>query len=83
MTRADMEAIAEEAADKAITRLFLTLGIDVTDPDSIIELQDDLKHVRVWRRSTKAVKEHSLKTAVGVLISGALGWLGLIIWKNQ
>jgi hypothetical protein len=83
MTRAEMEEIAEEAASKALQNLFLTLGVDVTDPHDVKALQADLKHVRAWRESTVAVKQHALKTAVAVLVSGALGWLGLFIWKNQ
>lgn len=83
MTRAEMEEIAEEAAAKALANLFMTLGVDVTDPKDVKALQADLNHVRAWRESTIAVKQHALKTAIGVLVSGALGWLGLIIWRNQ
>lgn len=83
MTRAEMEEIAEEAAAKALANLFMTLGVDVSDPKDVKALQADLMHVRAWRESTIAVKQHALKTAIGVLVSGALGWLGLIIWRNQ
>lgn len=78
-----MEEIAEEAASKALQNLFLTLGVDVTDPADVKSLQLDLQHIRAWRESTVAVKQHALKTAIGVVVSGALGWLGLIIWKHQ
>lgn len=83
MTRAEMEEIAEEAAAKALSNLFMTLGVDVTDHKDVEALHDDLKHVRAWRESTIAVKQHALKTAVGVIVSGTLGWLCLIIWKHQ
>lgn len=83
MTRDDIESIAEEAADKAIHRLFLTLGIDMTDTKEVIALQSDLKHVRAWRESTKTVKEHALKTAIGVIVAGGLGWVGLLFWKGH
>jgi hypothetical protein len=78
-----MEQIAEEAAAKAIERMFLMIGVDVTDPDAIIEFQTDLKHVRAWRKSTQTVRDHALKTAIGVVVSGFLGWIGLILWKHQ
>jgi hypothetical protein len=83
MSKDDIEAIAEEAADKAIHRLFLTLGIDVTDSKDVIALQADLKHVRVWRESTKTVKDHALRTAIGVIVAGGLGWIGLLFWKGH
>jgi hypothetical protein len=83
MTRAEMEEIAEEAAAKALTQLFLTLGIDVNDPKDVKALQEDLRYSRSLRESSAAVKQHALKTAIGVVVSGFLGWLGLIIWKGQ
>jgi hypothetical protein len=83
MNRAEMEQIAEEAAKKALTQMFLMVGVDVSDPESIIEFQTDLKHVRAWRKSTQTVRDHALKTAIGVVVSGFLGWIGLILWKHQ
>lgn len=82
MTNAEIQRIAEEAADKAIKRLFLTFGVNVDSPEAVIEFQSDLKHVRVWRESTEAAKRHALKTIIGVIVSGAVGWLGLIIWNR-
>lgn len=78
-----MEEVAEEAAAKALANLFMTLGVDVSDPKDVKALQADLSHLRAWRESTVAVKQHALKTAIGVVVSGALGWLGLILWKSQ
>ncbi len=83
MTRHEMEEVAEEAATKALNALFLTLGVDVTDPAAVIEFQDDLKHMRKWRRSTEAAQQHALKTIIGVIVSGILGWIGLVLWKHQ
>lgn len=83
MTRYEMEEVAEEAANKALQNLFMTLGIDVSDHKDVLALQADLKHVRAWRESTTAVKQHALKTAIGVIVTGALGWIGLVLWKHQ
>lgn len=82
MTRSDMEEVAEEAAAKALQNLFLTLGVDVTDPKDIKALHADFKHIRTWRESKEVVQQHALKTAIGVIITGALGWLGLLFWKH-
>lgn len=78
-----MESIAEEAAAKALQNLFLTLGYDVSDPKDVKALQADLKHTRDWRESTETVKRHALITAVGVIVSGLIGWVGLLIWKSH
>lgn len=83
MNRPDMEQIAEEAAEKAIHKFFISLGIDASDPKAIIALQDDFRHVRAWRESTEAAKQHALKTIIGVLLTGALGWIGLMFWRHQ
>ena len=83
MTKSEMETIADGAADKAINRLFLTLGYNLSDPGAIIKLQDDMKHIRRWREATDQAKQHAFKTVIAVLVSGALGWLGLIFWKHQ
>lgn len=82
MTRHEMQEVAEEAAAKALQNMFLMFGVDVTDPQDVKAFQADLKHIRAWRESTTAVKQHALKTAIGVIVTGALGWLGLVLWKH-
>lgn len=83
MNPAEMERIAEESADKAIRKLFLTVGIDTSDPKEIIAFQDDLRHVRMWRESTEAAKRHALKTIVGALVLGGLGYIALLFRWHQ
>lgn len=74
MTREEADAIA----DAAVKRTFLTLGMDITDPEAIIKVQADFQHLRLWRESTEAVKRKALLTAVGVIITGAIGYLFLV-----
>jgi len=83
MTRGEMESIAEDAAEKALQKLFLTFGVNTSDPDAVVSFQDDLRHLRTWRMSTEAAKAHALKTVIGVLVTGALGWVGLMFWRHQ
>ena len=78
MTRDEMNKTAEEAADRAIGKLFLTLGVDLSDPKAVIAFQDDLRFLASWRESTQAVKRKALLTAVGVIITGALGYFWLV-----
>ncbi len=78
MTRDEINKTAEEAADRAIGKLFLTLGVDLSDPKAVIAFQDDLRFLASWRESTQAVKRKALLTAVGVIITGALGYFWLV-----
>jgi hypothetical protein len=78
MTPDDVNRIAEEAADRALGKLFLTLGVDLSDPKAVIAFQDDLRFLNQWRDSTQAVKRKALLTAVGVIITGALGYFWLV-----
>jgi hypothetical protein len=71
MTHDEADALAEAA----VKRTFLTLGIDISDPEAVIKVQSDFKHLRMWRESTEAVKRKALLTAVGVIVAGALGYL--------
>jgi hypothetical protein len=83
MDRVEMEQVAEEAAEKALQKLFLTFGVNTADPDEVVAFQDDLRHLRRWRQSTKAASDHAIKTIIGVLLTGALGWIGLLFWRHQ
>lgn len=75
MTRDDVNKVAEEAAERAIGKMFLALGVDVSDPKAVIKFQDDLRFLDRWRESTEAVKRKALLTAVGVMVAGAIGYL--------
>lgn len=79
MTQDELNRTAEEAADRALGKLFLTLGVNLRDPKAVIAFQDDLRFLANWRESTQAVKRKALLTAVGVLVAGALGYLLLAV----
>lgn len=69
----EVKAIAAEAAKAAVVELFISLGVDAKDPEAIITMQKDFAHLRHWRESIDTVKRQSLKTAVGVIMTGILG----------
>ena len=75
MTREEINELAERAADEAVKRMLLALGIDATNPQAILEAQADHRFVRSWRESTEAVKQKAIRTAVGVLVTGVVGYL--------
>lgn len=77
VTREDMRDIAEAAAEKTVAKLFLTLGVNTSDPDDIKRFQKDLNYLNGLRESTEAVKKHSLRAGVSFMVTAALGavWL--------
>lgn len=83
MTPFEFEEVAEDAANKALAKFFLTLGVDVTDPKAVIRMQDDLRFLGNWRESTEAVKRKAILTAVGVVVTGALGWIGVLFYQHK
>jgi hypothetical protein len=74
LTKYEAMEIAEAAADGAVRKFVLLIGYD---PDNPGELQKDLAHLQRWRLATDTIKTHSLKTAVGVIVTAALGALAV------
>ncbi len=78
MTHDDINQTAD-VADRALRKLFLTLGVDLSDPKAVIAFQDDLRFLASWRESTQAVKRKALLTAVGIIVAGILCYLLLTL----
>ncbi|MGX9443843.1 hypothetical protein ACWX0K_14875 [Nitrobacteraceae bacterium UC4446_H13] len=70
---AEIQDIATAAADAAVRKLFLTMGVDTSDDKAMLEMQRDFAHVRTWRKSVETVRRQTLLAAVGVIVSGILG----------
>lgn len=70
----DIQAIAKAAVRETL----LTIGVDTSDSDEILKLQADFRHLRDWRESVDAVKKKALLTAVGIVVTGAIGYLLLL-----
>lgn len=88
MSRAEIEAIAAEAARKVVNldelkvvvsesvrQTLIQIGISTADP---IEMQKDMQHLRSWRTSMEQVQRKSMLTLITVAISGifAMLWVG-------
>lgn len=82
MTEAEIKQLADTAAHEAVKRTLLALGIDASDPEAIIAMQADFRHLRTWRESTEAVRRKAFLTAVAVIVTGALGYLW-VAFKGQ
>jgi hypothetical protein len=70
-TDAHVQAIARAV----VLEFFVKMGVDASDPKSLLELQLDFAHVRGWRRGTQIIKNTSMKAAITFLITGALGFV--------
>lgn len=79
MTPNEIQHIASETAKAAVRETLLAMGVDVSDPKAIQEMQYDMAHVRRWRKSVEIVQRQSLIAAVGFLITGIAGaiWMAL------
>ena len=86
-----MTQIADEAAEKAVKKVLLTLGVNADNPiemqkDMIAlrelrilvddsEIQQDLLYLRSWRKTMQAVKSKGILTAVGMIVTAILAAL--------
>lgn len=90
-TQALMEQIAKEAADKAVERTLITIGIDYSNPietqkdmatlhelrvlTSDEEFRQDLLHLRKWRRNMERIESKGLMVAAGMVCFGCIAMI--------
>lgn len=70
------ESLCQEAADRAVSKVFAILGVDIDKPESVEEFREDLRFGRKLRRAS----DHGFLAVVG-LISVALAatlWAGIV-----
>jgi len=72
----EKESEHRELIRETVKETLLSLGLDTDDP---IKVQKDFQHLREWRETTEAIKDHSLTTVIGIVVAGILGfiWLGV------
>ena len=71
LTETQLRTLVKETVEETL----LTLGVDVEDP---LEMQKDFKMMRDLREGVSTIRRSTIKTIIGVVITGALGllWLG-------
>lgn len=74
--RQEIRVIVREAITEVLDDRLRMLGID---PEHPIEAQKNFAHLQAWRKSCDTIKSHDLKAAVGVIVTGILGALYLLI----
>ena len=78
---ARLKQMADEAAERAVIKMFRALGYDVTAMDDVNDLRDDLRFLRRQRQAGDMRKAETSKTAItaiGGIIVGAIG--SLLTW---
>lgn len=70
-----LKDVAEQAAELAVKRTFITLGMD---PDKPIDTQSDLAWLRATRKRSEGIWGKVIVTMVGVGVIGATSafWIG-------
>ena len=68
---------AELAAERTVERLFIGLGVDISKPEGIIELQKTLSFASSLRGASLTIRKSGLRAAVGIVVAGVLGILML------
>jgi hypothetical protein len=79
MTREEIKEVAGAAADEAVRKMLLALGVDATNANAIIEMQADFRHLRTWRKGSDTIKEHGLKVVVGTVVTAIVGYIAVIL----
>ena len=64
----------QEAADRAVKKVFAILGVDIERPESVEEFREDL---RFGKRMRKAA-DHGFLALIGLIVVG----LGAALWAG-
>jgi len=67
-----------QLVEAAVEQTMLKLGVDVSNPEEIIQLQQDFQHLRKWRKTVNQIESKSVLTIVGIFATGVAAaiWLG-------
>lgn len=72
MTDPEIQALAERAAEAAVRKTLIGLGVDPHDPASVSDWHAD----RAFTRKARRGSEHGFKVVVGSIMTA----VGLLIW---
>lgn len=68
--------VCQEAADRAVKKVFAILGVDVDKPESVENFREDLRFGRKLRKAA----DHGFLAFVGLIVVavGAALWAGVV-----
>lgn len=64
----------QEAADRAVKKVFAILGVNVDNPESVEEFREDLRFGKKMRKAA----DHGFLAVVGLIVVG----LGAALWAG-
>ena len=79
MTEAEIKNLASTAATEALEKFLLVLGVNVSTPDSKLELQQDFAHLRRERLAMRAAGKQIVATLTGAAVMGVVTAVGYYI----
>lgn len=61
-----------------VAETLLSLGLITQEPEAIVELQKDFRHLREWRKTSETIQRNSLWFVISSALAGTLGliWVG-------
>ena len=70
------DQLCQDAADKAVRKVFAILGVDIDKPESVEEFREDLRFGRKLRRAS----DHGILAIIGLISVGlaAALWTGIV-----
>tara|TARA_R110000796_G_scaffold18686_2_gene56522 strand:+ start:1056 stop:1283 length:228 start_codon:yes stop_codon:yes gene_type:complete len=65
----------QDAADRAVKKVFAILGVDIDKPESVEEFREDLRFGRKLRKAS----DHGIMALVGTIVVGLCiaAWTGI------
>lgn len=82
MTEAEVQHLAQSAADAAVEKMLLRIGVDPENPEEFAALRADLRYARSLRTATETIKRQSIKAAVSTVVIAIVGALWTVFkWK--
>jgi hypothetical protein len=72
VTEQDIEDIAEKAAAKAVEKVFMSLGLDLSTAEGVRDAQDDFRYTRFMRKLQAKVGSNSISLAVKLMVGCAI-----------
>lgn len=81
MTESDID----ELIQKTVRQTLLQIGLDVSTPEAVKDLQKDFAHTRAWRRLFEGASVKAAFLMVGLIITGGFSvlLLGVQSWLHK
>lgn len=76
MTEQEVEMIADRAAEKALEKVFMSLGLDLTTPTGVREAQDDFRYMRFMRELQTHAGSQALYWVIRIVVGGLVLYIG-------